>query len=117
MQKTLLLDRTAWDLVLDASGNIACASEPYSIAQDVSSAIRTFLGECWYDTSQGIPYWESILGKSPPLSLVKSKVEAAALTVPGVVSAVCTFVTFDSRSLTGRVEITDDTNTTSTATF
>ncbi|AJJ19826.1 hypothetical protein [Yersinia intermedia] len=56
MQNTLLLDRTAWDLVLDANGDIAMASLPYSIAQDVASAIKTFIGECWYDTSQGVPY-------------------------------------------------------------
>lgn len=117
MQKTLLLDRTAWDSVLDTDGNIACASNPYSIAQDVASAIRTFLNECWYDTTQGLPYRESILGQSPPLSLVKSKVEAVARTVPGVATAVCTFVTFTNRALTGRVEITDDTGTASTATF
>jgi len=29
---TLLLDRSAWDLVLDSSGNIAMASPAYSLA-------------------------------------------------------------------------------------
>ena len=70
--RTLLLDRTAWDLVLDANGNIACATEPYQIAQDVASAIRTFRGECFYDTTLGLPYWSNILGQLPPASFVQS---------------------------------------------
>ena len=45
MSKTLLLDLNAWDLVLDSSGNIALASEPYSVVQDVASALRTFAGD------------------------------------------------------------------------
>lgn len=32
MQKTMLLDQTAWDLVLDANADIAYATDPYSIA-------------------------------------------------------------------------------------
>ena len=64
--KTLLLDRTAWDLCLDSNGNIALASEPYSLAQDVASAVRLFLGECYYDTTKGIPYWTEVLGMLPP---------------------------------------------------
>ena len=41
---TLLLDTLRWDLCLDVHGNIAVASDPYSVAQDVASAIRTFSG-------------------------------------------------------------------------
>lgn len=104
---TLLLDRTAWDLVLDANGNIAMASDPYSIAQDVASAVRTFLGECWYDTTQGLPYWSDILGKYPPLPFVKQKIVEAALTVPEVVEAKVVFVDFTGRQLTGQIQIID----------
>ncbi len=84
---TLLLDRSAWDLVTDANGNIAVASNPYSLAQDAASAIRLFQGECWYDTSKGVPYFTQVLGKLPPLAFVKSQFAAAALTVPEVASA------------------------------
>ena len=89
MYKTLLLDRTAWDLVLDSNGNIAVASPPYALAQDVASAVKLFLGELWYDTTKGVPYFENVLGKLPPASLLISLLEKAALTVPGVVSAQC----------------------------
>ena len=50
---TLLLDQTEWDLVLDASGNIALASPPYALAQDVASAVRTFLDRNSRATSAG----------------------------------------------------------------
>ena len=84
---TLLLDRTKWDLVIDSAGNIAMAKPAYALSQDVASAIKLFLGELYYDTTKGIPYWENVLGKLPPPSLIIGYIEKAALTVPGVVTA------------------------------
>jgi hypothetical protein len=104
MPNTLLLDRTTWDLCLDASGNIAVASEPYAIAQDVASAVRTFLGECWFNTTDGVPYWSDILGQRPPLQLVKADIVAAAKTVQGVASAQCFITGLKDRVLTGQVQ-------------
>lgn len=106
-QTTLLLDQSAWDLVLDSSGNWASANAPYSIAQDVASAIRCFKGENWYDTGQGIPYWESILGKRPALSFVKQQIITAAKTVPNVAEVKVVFVSFSGRKLTGQVQVID----------
>lgn len=108
MAATLLLDRTTWDLVVDVDGNIAVATDPYSMAQDAASAIRLFQGELWYDTTKGIPYWAGIIGRLPPLTLVKAKFVAAALTVPGVVAARCFISSFKNRVLTGQVQIYDD---------
>ena len=106
-QTTLLLDQSAWDLVLDSSGNIALAGAPYSVAQDVATAVRTFLGECWFDSSQGLPYWQQIMGKYPPLSFVRQAVIDAAMGVPNVVSADVTFQSFTGRTLTGQIKIVD----------
>jgi len=114
---TLLLDRTAWDLVLDASGNIAMASNPYAIAQDVASAVRLFLGELYYDTTKGVPYWQQILGQLPPTGLVQANLEAAALTVPGVVSATVTLTSFTDRMLSGQVAVTLEDGMTQTVSF
>jgi hypothetical protein len=103
---TLLLDQTTWDVCLDANGNIAIAAPPYAIAQDVASACRTFLGEVWYDTTEGVPYFSQVLGKFPSLSLVKADLIAAANTVPGV-SGTQVFITgFTNRKLTGQVHFT-----------
>ena len=107
MAQTLLLDTVAWDLVLDVSGNMAVASEPYALAQDAGSACKTFQGEVYYDTTIGIPYWARILGHSPPLSFVKAQYIAAALTVPDVVAAACFISSFQDRVLTGQVQVTN----------
>jgi hypothetical protein len=117
MATTMLLDRTLWDLTLDSSGNIAIASEPYSIAQDVASAIRLVQGELWYDTTQGIPYFGQILGELPPIAFMKAQFVAAALTVPDVVSAVCFITGFSNRTITGQVQIVDTSGTTQAVTI
>lgn len=103
-----MLDTVQWDLVVDASGNIAVADVPYAYAQDAASAIRLFLGECWYDTTRGVSYWQTILGKAPPLNYIRQKLEDAALTVPGVLSARCFFLKITNRELTGQVQISDE---------
>jgi hypothetical protein len=114
--KTLLLDRSAWDLVLDASGNIAVASEPYSLAQDVASAVKCFQGECWFDTTVGIPQWQ-ILGQWPSLEFVRAQYVAAALKVPGVVKARCVFTSFKDRTLSGQIQVTDEVGNTQGVAF
>ena len=103
--KTLQLDNEIWDLVLDGAGNIATASEPASILQDVCSAIRTFLGEVWYDTTDGVDY-DQILGRYPSQQFLKSQIETAAESVPDVTSATCIITAQAGRSVTGQVQIT-----------
>lgn len=115
--KTLLLDTVLWDLVKDASGNIAVASDPYSQSQDASSAARLFAGELWLDTTQGIPYWSQILGQLPPLSLVKELIVNAALGVPGVTAATVFITAFVGRRLSGQLQITNSSGATSVAAF
>lgn len=106
MAATLLLDRTTWDLVLDASGNIALAQEPYALAQDAASAIKTQQGECFWDTSVGVPLFGDVLGKRPSVALMKSLFSAAALTVPGVGAAKTYLTSIRNREVTGQVQVT-----------
>lgn len=115
--RSLLLDVVGWDLVLDAFGNIAIASDPYSIAQDVSCAIRLFQSELWYDTLPGVPYWRTTLGMTPSITYLKAKFVAAAMTVPGVKSAVCYISSVKDRTVTGQVQITTDSGQTLVAAF
>ena len=117
IQNTLLLDQTAWDLVLDVNGNIALAGTPYSIAQDVASAVRTFLGECWYNNDLGLPYWQQILGEYPPLQFVSQQIQEAAFTIPNVVSAEVNFTSFANRVLEGQILITDTDGVTANVAF
>lgn len=116
MASTLLLDSAGWDWVIDANGNFAVAGEPYSQAQDASSAIRTFLGEVYYDTTVGVPY-ARILAQPPNIGALKSYMVAAALTVPGVVSAVCFITSLTNRSASGQVQITNTNGQTAAAAF
>lgn len=114
---TLLLDQSKWDLVIDSAGNIAMATPPYAMAQDVASAVRLFLGELWYSTKKGIPYFEDVLGHLPPLSLMTGYIEKAALTVPGIVSSQCIISAFDSREITGQIQFIDETGAANNVTF
>lgn len=117
---TLLLDLTNWDLCIDANGNIAMAAPPYAVAQDVACAQRTFLGEVYYNSLLGIPYFQNILGHNPPASLFSEYMVAAALTVPDVVSnpaPVCVFTAFNNRGVLGQTTFTDSDGNTQTVTL
>lgn len=103
---SLLLDRTLWDLCLDAKGNIAVTQAPYAIAQDVACACRLFLGELYYDTTDGIPYFQEILGHRPPMSLLKASLSAASLSVPGVASAIVFISSMTNRVVDGQIQVT-----------
>lgn len=108
--RSMLLDRSTWDLVVDAHANIAVADDPYSQAQDCASAQRTFAGECWYDTTKGVPYWSDVIGKRLSAAFLRSKLVGAAKTVPGVRAARVFFTGLSaSRELTGQTQITDST--------
>lgn len=114
---TMLLDPSTWDFLLDASANIALASDPYSQAQDAASAIKTYQGEVFYDTDLGLPYFQNVLGQAPPLSLVKAEINAQALTVPGIATATTFIQSFVNRKITGQVQLVNDNGQTSAAGF
>lgn len=109
MAKSLLLDVKTWGLVLDASGNIACATDPYALAQNVASAALTQLGECYYDTSLGIPYVAEIFGQTPPLSVVQAHIERATMSVYGVVSCRVVVTAAKGRIFSASIYFTDAT--------
>lgn len=109
MSDTLLLNPETWDLLIDSNGSIALASDPWSLAQDVASSVRTFEGECWYNTDKGIPYFEEILGHFPPMSLIRKRMEDEAETVDGVITARATITNLIDRNLTGAIEFIDAT--------
>ena len=114
---TLLLDQTAWDLLLDATGNLALAQPPYALAQDAASYVRCFRGEPWYNTALGVPYFPGILGANPPLSLIKSSFSAAALQVPGILAAQPFVTSLANRVATGQIQVTDAAGVTLGMTF
>lgn len=107
--RTLLLNRDGWDFCIDAAGNIAVASEPYSQVQDVASAARLFVGELYYGpAAQGVPYFEEALGQPVPTQLLKARIVAAAIAVPGVKSARCFLTSIVARAIGGQIQIETD---------
>ncbi len=115
---TWLLNPETGDSCLDSSGDIATISGAAAVAQDVATQLSTFLGECWYDSTQGVPYWQQILGKLPPASLVASLLEAQALQVPDVAAAVATINSINAkRGAVGQMLITDTDGNTSVIGF
>jgi hypothetical protein len=103
---TLLLDQNTWDLVLDAEGDIAMASNPYALAQDAASAVGTWLGEVYFDTTVGLPWSQQVFGKTPSPALLKEQMVAVARTVPEVASAQVFLVTLSDRRIGGQVQVT-----------
>lgn len=114
---TLLLDVAIWDLVLDANNNIAVASDPYATAQNVACAVKTFLGEVYYDVTLGVPYFQQILGKFPPLALLKAQLCAQAARVPGCNNPQCFIASVTDRQVTGQIVFTDSTGVSQTVAF
>lgn len=117
MFNTLLLDIDQRDLVIDASGNIAMAQPPYSLAQDVSSAVLTFKGEIFYNTQQGIDYFGQVLGHLPPAALLMQLLSNAALSVSGVVTAQTVISSLTDGDVTGQVQFTDESGGTHVVNF
>jgi hypothetical protein len=118
MAATLLLDTQTWDLVLDSSGNMAVATAPYALAQDAASAIKTFLGEVFFDSTIGVPWLQQILGQPLSLALLKQQLAVTAETVPDVASAQVFISSFNNRVVTGQVQTTSvSTGQTSAASF
>jgi len=97
----------AWDLMLDANGNIALATGSEAIAQDVASAISTFLGEVYYDTTLGLPWLSEVFGQEFSPALVSALLVQAALTVPDVVSARVVNLDVKNGAVTGVVQVID----------
>lgn len=56
------------------------------VAQTLRIALLLFRGEWFLDATQGVPYWQSILGVKTPLSIVQQIFRNAILQVPGVKS-------------------------------
>ena len=98
---TLLLDQSAWDLVVDAAGNLALAGDPYARAQDVCSAARLYKGESYYDPTRGVPYHEKILGKALNYDIINTQFNIAAKSVKGVTDAKAKITGFTNRGASG----------------
>ncbi|ENT4449079.1 hypothetical protein ACFFVU_002990 [Salmonella enterica] len=116
--RTMQLDVSTWDLTLDGNGDIAIAEVAYSVAQDVASACLVFSGECYYDTTLGIPWKTDVLGKRPTPSYISQKLQTEALKLPIVDQALANvFFDKNSRRMRGTIRVTDIDGNTAQATL
>ncbi len=102
---TLALDPDTWDLVV-RNGRFVYLTGDEAIAQSVACQLKLFLGELYYDTEQGVPYWQQIIGFLPSPALMKAKFEQAALLVKGVLTATAFINSVSNREVLGVVEVT-----------
>lgn len=105
--KSLYLNPDTWDLELTASGRIRTAQGKHCTAQCVATAVRRHKGEAYYETERGVPYFEAMYGQLPPEQLIRAHVEREALYVPGVNQARLQVRSFEGRTVTGDIRITD----------
>lgn len=72
--------------------------------------VQYLSGECWYDSTSGIPYWSRILGHWPGTQLVNATLQQEALKLPTVRAAICQVIVDKARTVTGVLRITDTNN-------
>lgn len=119
---SLALTPSTWDLDIDAYGNLATVGDAtpgdstgsaYRMAQDVACRCLSWLGEVYYDTTQGIRY-DQVLGLAPNLVLVQALYVNEALKVAPVAQAVANFAYAGGaqRRVTGPLVISDGSVTT-----
>lgn len=74
------------DLYLD-NGTVGLTNSlSEEVAQELFIRLNFFQGEWFLDTTQGIPYFQSILGQKTPLGIVEQIFRQAITTCPGVAS-------------------------------
>lgn len=80
---------TNWDLELTADGSdLLLVDGVDAIAQDLTTRLRTFLGEWFLDKRVGMPYFQQILGQKPRLNLLNSIFANAILQTPGIIGPI-----------------------------
>lgn len=105
MALSIPLKTDVWDIYLDSNGDMFLGDNDSSIAQDVASSVRTFEGECWYNNTLGMPYFQSIFGQNPPSSFVIDNIKTQAFTIDGVNSINVLGVGLQDRDLKGVIVI------------
>ncbi len=75
------------DLMLDKEGNLSIVSDQKAVMQVCEAVAETLLGECEYNTSEGLPYRELIFIATPNVKLFMSLLIKRLLLIEGVVAA------------------------------
>lgn len=114
--QSFYLGPDSWDLTLDGSGNLKVVANPYSIAQDVACAVKVVKGECYFDNTLGLRYYDKLLGQPCATGTISAAIRAEAMKLSTVISAQVTIIPGQStRNSQVYLEITDSNHTSSVA--
>lgn len=101
---SLKLDNN-WDITLNENGSLKTADPYYSIAQNVACAVRLFTSDAYFNTDIGIPHFDVTLKRNPALSVIRSHIKKAAMSVAGVKNAEV-IINNDNGIIQGEIRIT-----------
>ncbi len=83
------IDYDTHDVVFDKGDLVQETDAAQALRQTIIVGLKMWLGESLIDTSQGMPWFEEILGrKEKDMSLVVARVENFVSQIPGVNSVV-----------------------------
>lgn len=97
----------AWDLQLDAGGNISISTDLEAIAQNVANECRLFKNDAYFRFEDGTEWFSIQLGEKLNRSLVANQLRKSAESVDGVYKVLgVTFTDFntESRTFSGKIE-------------
>lgn len=83
-RRTLKLDPLGWDVESDGAGRITLAQGAAATAQNVANESRLFTNDAYFNQDRGIPYYLAALGQKANLTMLRSYLRKAALTVGDV---------------------------------
>jgi hypothetical protein len=76
------------DIYLDASGNISISTDQQALLEECAQVARTLLGELVFNTSLGIPYFETVWTGVPNTAQFLAALRTSFLNVNGVLEIV-----------------------------
>jgi len=75
---------TTHDIVIASNGELQMLDGARRVAQQIKVTLLAFLGEWFLDVDFGVPYFESILVKTPRWAAINAILRAKIIDVPGV---------------------------------
>lgn len=106
MSVDLKLDRNH-DLALSKGYDVVLIDGLQRVRQQIKVTLLTFLGEWFLDNTWGVPYFETIMVKSPNRAEIENVVRARVRDVPGVTAVPNVQVEIDAQARQGRITLDD----------
>lgn len=101
-----------WDITLDSNNNLAFVDNDYAIAQNVACACRAFVNDMYFNQSEGIPHFSTDISNKSTVNftILAYFMEKEAKKFTEIKSAKLTDLVVENRMLTGKLELTLNTD-------